>query len=67
MANLIFKPAALKNEQKNQLIRFQHQLFAEGLVGLSLRKDPIELQDKLNSYLDYKIHFNVFANQGNEG
>lgn len=60
-ANLIFKPAALKTEQKNQINRFRNQLIAEGLIGLSNRSDPLKLQDKLNSFLDSKIHFDLFS------
>ena len=58
-ANLIFKPAALKTDQKNNVIRFRNTLISEGFVMLSLKTDPLKIQDKLNSFLDPKIHFDL--------
>jgi chemotaxis protein MotA len=60
LANLLFKPVALKLEQKNYLVNLRNTLLVEGLVMLSHKEDPIMIQDKLNSYMDSSIHFDLF-------
>ena len=63
-ANLLFKPAALKTEQKNHVIRFRNNLLMEGFVMLSLKTEPLKMQDKLNSFLDPAIHFDLLSEGG---
>lgn len=63
-ANLLFKPAANKTEQKNQLVRFRHYLLIEGFVGVSNRDEAIKVQDALNTKLSPAIHVDVFASKG---
>lgn len=63
-ANLIFKPAALKTDQKTNVMRFRNSLISEGFVMLSQKTDPMKMQDKLNSYLDPKIHFDLLSHTG---
>ena len=58
-AQLIFKPAATKVMQREQILRFRNMLVAEGLALLADRKSPRFIQDKMNSYLDPAIHFNI--------
>ncbi len=58
-ARLIFMPAAAKVEQREQILRFRNFLVAEGLALLADRKSPRYIQDKMNSYLDPLIHFNI--------
>lgn len=58
-ARLIFMPAANKIMQREQIIRFRNYLVCEGLVLLADRKSPRYIQDKMNSYLDPAIHFNI--------
>lgn len=60
-ANLLFKPAANKTEQKNDMLRFRQMLLVDGMVGISERMEPIKLQDRLNSQLGLGIHVDVFA------
>jgi chemotaxis protein MotA len=59
MSHLIFKPAAEKIQQKEELIKFRNMLLTEGFVLLSESQDSITIQDKLNSFLDPENHFNV--------
>lgn len=66
-ANLFFKPAALKTDQKNNVEHFRNVLLLEGFVMLSLKTDPMKMQDKLNSFLDPGIHFDLLHENGNGG
>ncbi|MBT4463958.1 MAG: hypothetical protein HOC60_04675 [Rhodospirillaceae bacterium] len=45
--------------QREQIIRFRNYLVCEGLVLLADRKSPRYIQDKMYSYLDPAIHFNI--------
>ena len=59
LARLVFMPAATKVMQREQIVRFRNYLLAEGLAMLADRKSPRYIQDKMNSYLDPAIHFNI--------
>lgn len=56
---LVFMPAASKIMQREQIVRFRNYLVAEGLVLLADRRSPRFIQDKMNSYLDPALHFNI--------
>ncbi len=58
-AQLIFKPASRKAEQKEQIEKFKNQLIADGFLLLLSRANSVEIQDHLNSYLDPAIHFDI--------
>lgn len=58
-ARLIYIPAANKIQQREQIVRFRNYLVAEGLILMADRKSPRYIQDKMNSYLDPAIHFNI--------
>ena len=58
-ARLVFIPAASKIMQREQIIRFRNYLVCEGLGLLADRKSPRFIQDKMNSYLDPALHFNI--------
>jgi len=58
-SQLIFLPAATKVQQREEIVRFRNYLVAEGLTLLAERKSPRFIQDKMNSYLDPAIHFNI--------
>ncbi len=58
-ARLILLPVADKVQQREQIVRFRNQLLAEGLALLAERRNPRFIQDKMNSYLDPVIHFNI--------
>jgi chemotaxis protein MotA len=58
-ARLIFLPAGSKVMQREQIVRFRNNMVAEGLVLLADRQSPRFIQDKMNSYLDPALHFNI--------
>lgn len=58
-ARLVLIPASNKIQQREQIVRFRNYLVAEGLILMADRKSPRYIQDKMNSYLDPAIHFNI--------
>ena len=58
-ARLLWFPASEKIKQREEIIRFRNYLVAEGLALLAERKSPRFIQDKMNSYIDPAIHFNI--------
>ena len=58
-ARIIFIPAATKILQREEIVRFRNYLIAEGLALLADKKSPRYIQDRMNSYLDPAIHFNI--------
>ena len=59
LARLFLLPAAVKIQQREEIIRFRNHLVAEGIALLADRKSPRYIQDKMNSFLDPAIHFNI--------
>jgi len=59
MARLMFLPAAQKLQQRQEIMRFRNELMAEGLALLAERNSPRYIQDKMNSFLDPAIRFNI--------
>ncbi len=58
-ARLVFLPAASKIQQREEIVQFRNYLVAEGMALLAERKSPRYIQDKMNSFLDPTIHFNI--------
>jgi chemotaxis protein MotA len=58
LAQLVFKPASRKAEQKEQMMRFKNQLTIDAFLLLVGRANSFEIQDHLNSYLDPAVQFN---------
>lgn len=58
-ARLVCYPAAFKLEQKMEIERFRNYMIAEGLLMLAEKKGPRYMQDRLNSFLDPDIHFDM--------
>lgn len=58
-ARLVFMPTASKLQQREEILRFRNYLMTEGLSMLAERKSPRFIQDKMNSFLDPAIHFNI--------
>jgi len=58
-SQIVFLPAATKILQREQIIRFRNYLVAEGLILLADKKSPRFIQDRMNSYLDPAIHFDI--------
>lgn len=59
MARLACLPAADKLKQREEIYRFRNHMMVEGLCLLSDKQTPRFMQDKLNSFLDPAIHFNI--------
>ncbi len=59
VARLVFLPAASKIQQREEIVQFRNYLLAEGMALLAERKSPRYIQDKMNSFLDPSIHFNI--------
>ncbi len=58
-ARLLCLPAADKLKQREEIYRFRNHMMVEGLCLLSDKQTPRFMQDKLNSFLDPAIHFNI--------
>ncbi|MTI10875.1 motility protein A [Curvivirga aplysinae] len=59
IARMVFMPAANKMTQRNQISRFRMELMAEGMALLSDRKNPRLIQDRMNSFLDPAIQYDI--------
>lgn len=66
-ARLICLPAADKLMQKEDIMRFRNYMMTEGLVLLAEKQSPRYMQDKLNSFLDPAIHFDLDSQLKNYG
>ncbi|MDW3205793.1 MAG: MotA/TolQ/ExbB proton channel family protein [Alphaproteobacteria bacterium] len=58
-ARLILIPASTKLTQRQQIQRFRHELITEGLVMLAERRSPRYIADRMNSFLDPNIRFDI--------
>jgi len=58
-ARFIFLPSASKVQQREEIVRFRNQMVAEGLALLAERRTPRFIQDKMNSFLDPKLHYDI--------
>ncbi len=58
-ARLIILPVASKIQQREEILRFRNYLVAEGLALLADRKSPRFIQDKMNSFLDPVLHYDI--------
>jgi chemotaxis protein MotA len=59
LPRLLLLPAASKIQQREEIIRFRNYLVVEGLAMLADRKGPRNIQDRMNSFLDPAIHFDI--------
>jgi chemotaxis protein MotA len=59
VARLCCMPAADKLMQKEEIMRFRNYMMTEGLVLLAEKQSPRYMQDRLNSFLEPSIHFNI--------
>ena len=58
-ANLFFKPAARKLEQKYSIIKYRDMILLEGISMLPNKPHPYTVQEHLNRYLDPSNHFDI--------
>ena len=59
LARLIFVPAANKLQQRQEILRFRNDLIVEGMSLLAEKRSPRFIQDRMNSFLDPSIRFNI--------
>lgn len=59
LSRLMLQPTANKIQQREEIERFRNYLLAEGLALLAERKSPRYIQDRMNSYLDPALHFDI--------
>jgi len=58
-ARLVFLPAASRLQQTEEIERFRSYVVAEGLALLADQQNPRIMQDRLNSFLDPALHFQI--------
>ncbi len=58
-ARMVFIPAANKLLQQEETERFRNLMVVEGLIMLAEKKNPRFMQDRLNSFLEPKDHFDI--------
>jgi chemotaxis protein MotA len=66
-ARIILMPTASKVQQREEIVRFRQYLVAEGLALLAERRSPRYIQDKMNSFLDPAMHFDIDRMLRNKG
>ena len=59
LARLIFVPVANKLQQRQEILRFRHDLVVEGMALLAEKRSPRFILDRVNSFLDPTNRFNV--------
>ena len=59
LARLIFVPAAYKLQQRQEILRFRHDLVVEGIALLAEKRSLRFIQDRMNSFLDPTNRFNI--------
>lgn len=59
LARLVFAPAASKLQQREEIARHRGYLIAEGLSMLADKASPRHIQDRMNSYLDPTIRYDI--------
>jgi chemotaxis protein MotA len=55
-ARMIYMPAAARLRQEVASRRFRHHLISEGMAMLVSTRSPMQIQDRLNSFLRPEIH-----------
>lgn len=59
LARLVFLPAASRLQQIEEIERFRSYVVAAGLALLADQQNPRVIQDRLNSFLDPELHFQI--------
>lgn len=59
LARLICVPAANKLQQRQEIQRFRNDLIVEGMSLLTEKRSPRFIQDRMNSFPDPSIRFNI--------
>lgn len=61
-ARMMFIPAAVRLESKEEVERFRNHMVVEGLILLSQKRTPRFMQDHLNGFLDPDNQFDIDRN-----
>ena len=59
IGKLVFKPASEKIKEKQEILRFRNLMIMEGIIMLADRQSSGAIQDRMNSFLEPKYHFEV--------
>ncbi len=59
LARLIFGPVGNKVQQREEIARFRNYLILDGLAMLADKASPRHIQDRMNSYLDPTIRYDI--------
>ena len=59
LAQLLFKPAAVKIHQRLEIEMFRKIILTEGFILIAEKKDIITIQDRLNSMLAPKTRYSI--------
>jgi chemotaxis protein MotA len=59
LARLVFAPAASKIQQREEIFRFRNFMIVEGLAMVADGESPRKIQDRMNSYLDPTIRYDI--------
>jgi chemotaxis protein MotA len=65
-ARMVYMPAAARLRQEIEGQRLRHHFLAEGLAMLAAKRSPMQIQDRLNSFLrpDAHDYFDYFTGAG---
>ncbi len=66
LARWVFIPASSKLSQKEGILRFRNFLIGEGFAMLAETRSPRYIQDRMNNYLDSKIHYSIDKKGGTD-
>ena len=64
LAQLLFKPAARRAEQKEQILKFRNSLVIDAFMLLVSQASSRQIQDHMNSFLAPEIHFKSASSVG---
>jgi len=59
LARLVFGPVGNKVQQREDIARFRNYLILDGLAMLADKASPRHIQDRMNSYLDPTIRYDI--------
>jgi chemotaxis protein MotA len=59
LARFIFSPTSTKVSQNLSIMRFREFLILEGITLIIQKKSPFYIQDRLNSYINRKYHYDM--------
>jgi len=58
-ARMILISAANKLQQREEILRFRHEIVIEGFALFAEKRNPRYIEDRVNSFPDSAIRFNI--------